>query len=170
MVIVRVKRQGQGALRAITVQRRPAASLAEWCRLHPLRCQEVEPRLAPALACQPACAALPTPAPGVGGERTRLQELAERCQRVGGDPCEELRRFCRANPGVCLALGGWLRTLIDLPDEARERIWVHTQRCQNGSILDCRELRLLCERLDQPCPALTPARPAPAGTPRRPLN
>ena len=171
VVVVRVKRKDTGALRAIAVQRRPAASLSEWCRLHPLRCQEVEPRLPrESLGCKPACAALPTPVASVGAERARLQELSERCQRIGGEACEELRRFCRANPGVCVVLAGWLRTLLELPDDARERIRVHTQRCQSGSILDCRELRLLCERLDQPCHSLTPVRPAPASTPRRPLN
>jgi hypothetical protein len=170
VVALRAMRLPKGALQTLSVQRRPAASLEDWCRSHPVRCQELEPRLPEGVvacrvnpsACAPATPPPPvpgTPQPGINVERLRLQELSNRCQHSGGEGCEELRRFCRANVGLCAVLAGWLRTVIDLPEEARERLRLHAQRCQDGSILDCRELRLLCEHLREPCPVLTPQKP-----------
>ncbi len=176
VIQIRAKRL-RGVLRAIAVQKRPTGALEAWCRMHAVRCQEVEPKLPPsALACEASAGpcVLPTPAagspaPGSQADRTRLQDLADRCQRNGGAPCEELRTFCRNNLGVCAVLTGWLRTMLGLPDNAQQRIQIQGQRCQNGSILDCRELRLFCERTNQPCPASTPNRPATKATPRRPF-
>ncbi|HLF79469.1 MAG TPA: hypothetical protein VJB57_18465 [Dehalococcoidia bacterium] len=178
VVAVRAKRLPQGVLRALSVQRRPAAALEDWCRTHPVRCQEVEPRLPEgAAACRlnpSACAPVvisPPPTAGTpattNSDRPRLQELSSKCQQTGGEACEELRRFCRSNPALCTVVAGWLRTVVDLPEDARERLRLHAARCQEGSILDCRELRLLCERLREPCPVLTPQRPRVEAT--RPL-
>jgi hypothetical protein len=173
VIAVKAQRQAQGSVKALSVQRKPAASFAEWCRTHPIRCQEVEPRLpAGTIACRLNPAVCPAPAPptpaavtpvaAANPDRVRLQELSNRCQEAGGEACDELRRFCVANPVICAALAGWLRTVLELPDDLRDRVRLHTERCKDGSILDCRELRLICERLRDACPP-------PAPTPQRPL-
>ncbi len=182
VIQLKAKRVTANKLRAIAIQKRPLGSLAEWCRQHPVRCQEVAPKLpAVALVCEakagPCLQPTQVPSNATNGssstpssqQQGRLRDLVDKCQKNGGQPCEDLRTFCRTYPGLCAVLTGWVRTMLDLPDNLQQRIQIESQRCENGSQLDCRELRIICQRNNKDCPTVAPNKSGDKATPRRPF-